>query len=487
MTERLSGERRQETDPEQDFQDFMRTGWSPVERPAERLQQAPFHAERRRAVSESFPGETLVVPTGQELVRANDTHHRFRAGSDFAWLTGDLAPEGVLVLHPNATGHDAVLYRRPSKGVESEEYFASPRYGELWIGRKETLAETSTALGVECRDLEELDRVLDGLTRERVRVLRGREPRIDARFALDGPSERESSDGRLAWTLAHLRLRKDPWELEQLQEAVDATVRGFEDVARILPATGTVPERLIEGVFGTRARVEGNGVGYSSTVAAGANATTLHWTANTGRTAQGDLILMDMGVEGRNLYTADITRTLPTSGSFTPVQREVYDIVLAAQQAGMEAIKPEVKVRAIRRACMEVLAEGLQDLGLLPRTTGGVAATDSLRYRRWTLHGFGHMLGIDVHDCDASWPSLFQSGAVEEGHVLTVEPGLYFQANDELVPKELRGIGIRIEDDLHVTADGCRNLSEALPRTAIEVENWLAAQREAGPRLPAEH
>ncbi|MCC3765511.1 aminopeptidase P family protein [Glycomyces sp. TRM65418] len=479
--------RPQQNDPGQDFRDFMRTGWSRARGPVTELRQARYHARRREALSAAFPGETIVVPTGQEQVRANDTHHRFRAGSDFAWLTGDLAPEGVLVLHPRASGHDAVLYRRPSHGVDSDEHYASPRFGELWVGRKQTLAETETALGVECRDREALESALNGLARRRVRVLRGRDAEIDARFPLDAPAEGESRDGRLAWTLADLRLTKDAWELEQLQEAIDATVRGFEDVARLLPSSGTVSERLLEGVFGTRARVEGNGVGYDSVVAAGANATTVHWTANTGRAAPGDLVLMDMGVEGRNLYTADITRTLPVSGSFTPVQREVYEIVLTAQQAGMDAIEPGVKVLAIREACMEVLAEGLQDLGLLPRAAGGASATDSLRYRRWTLHGFGHMLGIDVHDCGASWLDRARNGTVEENHVLTVEPGLYFQPNDELVPEELRGIGIRIEDDVHVTADGCRNLSAALPRAAGEVETWLAAQREAGPRFPTEH
>ncbi|MET8151128.1 aminopeptidase P family protein [Actinoplanes sp. NPDC005259] len=464
----------------------MRTGWSPVGRSVTELRQASFHAERRKALSDAFPGETIVVPTGREQVRANDMHYRFRAGSDFAWLTGDLDPEGVLVLHATASGHDAVLYRRPGRGVDSEEYFASLQYGELWRGRRETLAESTTMLGIECRDLQDLDPVLDRIARGRVRVLRDLDADIDARFAVETPAAPETTGSGLAFTLAELRLVKDPWELEQLQEAVDATVRGFEDVARILPPTGTVPERLIEGVFGARARVEGNGVGYESVVAAGPNATTVHWTANTGRTRSGELILMDMGVEGRNLYTADLTRTLPVSGSFTAVQREVYDIVLAAQQAGIDAIKPGVSIRAIRQACMEVLAEGVQDLGLLPRAAGGVSATDSPRYRRWTLHGFGHMLGIDVHDCAASWPDRFQHGVIEENHVLTVEPGLYFQPNDELVPEELRGIGIRIEDDVHVTADGCRNLSAALPRHATEVENWLAAQRESGPRIPTE-
>ncbi|MCH7230215.1 aminopeptidase P family protein [Glycomyces sp. L485] len=488
MTEKKPGERPHDPQFPQKFLEFMRSGWGPSDLDVAELEQAPYCARRREAVSAAFPGEVIVVPTGEEKVRANDTHYRFRACSDFAWLTGDLDPEGVLVLHPNGSGHDAVLYRRPRKGTDSDEFFRSAKYGELWIGRKNSLEEASTMLGIECRDLEGLESVLDDLSRSQVRVLRGVDADVDARFEVeqagtdaDGKPVR-SRDQELASVLSELRLTKDTWELAQLQDAIDATVRGFEDVARILPATGSIPERLIEGVFGTRARVEGNGLGYDSIVGAGSHATTLHWITNDGRTTPGELILMDMGVENDHLYTADVTRTIPVSGEFTPLQRQVYDIVHASQQAGMDVIKPGTEFQEIHQTCMRVLAEGLHDLGVLPVPVDEALSKDSLVYRRWTLHGFGHMLGLDVHDCAASRPEHYYRGRVEENYVLTVEPGLYFQANDELVPEELRGVGIRIEDDVRVTAEGCENLSAGLPRTAEDVEEWLAAQREAGPR-----
>ena len=487
MAEEKSGERPHDPKFPQKFLDFMRTGWGPSHLQVTELEQATYTAKRRAAVSAAFPGETLVVPTGGEKVRANDTHYRFRAGSDFAWLTGDLAPEGVLVLHPTAGGHEAVLYRRPRKGTDSDEFFRSAPYGEPWIGRQHSLDETATMLGVECRDIAELATTLDGLDRSSTRVLRGFDRGVDARFAAEETGgERRTRDAELATVLSELRLTKDPWELAQLQRAVDATVRGFEDVARVLPASGSVPERLLEGVFGARARTEGNGLGYDSIVGAGSHATTLHWITNDGRTTPGELLLMDMGVEGHQLYTADVTRTLPVSGQFTPLQRQVYDIVLASQQAGMDVIKPGTEFQEIHQTCMRVLAEGLKDLGVLPGTVDEALNKDSLIYRRWTLHGFGHMLGIDVHDCAASRPEQYHQGRVEENFVLTVEPGLYFQANDELVPEELRGIGIRIEDDVRVTAEGHQNLSAGLPRSAEDVERWLAEQREAGPRLPHE-
>jgi Xaa-Pro aminopeptidase len=155
-----------------------------------------------------------------------------------------------------------------------------------------------------------------------------------------------------------------------------------------------------------------------------------------------------------------------------------------SQQAGIDAIRPGVKFDDVHLTCMRVLAEGLSDLGVLPVSVDEAMAKENSHYRRWTLHGFGHMLGLDVHDCAHARKERYREGTLEEGYVLTVEPGLYFQPEDDLVPAELRGIGIRIEDDVLVTGDGARNLSDGLPRTADEVEVWLAAQREAGPRLP---
>jgi Xaa-Pro aminopeptidase len=315
-------------------------------------------------------------------------------------------------------------------------------------------------------------------------VLRGLDPNVDRAVLAYEPDREKPRDRELAWTISELKLVKDEWEVAQLQDAIDATVRGFEDVTRVLPADRAVKERLLEGVFGLRARHDGNDLGYGSIVGAGAHATILHWVRNTGATKPGELLLMDMGVEGHNFYTADVTRTVPVSGRFSPLQRQVYDIVHASQQAGMDFIRPGVNYKDVHLTCMRVLAEGLHDLGLLPVSVDEAMSEQSTVYRRWTLHGFGHMLGIDVHDCSQARNATYRDGVIAEGYVLTVEPGLYFQPEDDLVPAELRGIGVRIEDDVLVTADGCRNLSDGLPRTSADVETWMAAQREAGPRLP---
>jgi Xaa-Pro aminopeptidase len=455
--------------------EFMRGGWHDAPQEVSPVDQAPNYAKRRAAVAACFPQETVVIPTGQERVRANDSFHPFRPGTDFAYLTGEHSCGAVLIIRP---GGEATLYFQPRSSRDSSEFFRHRR-GELWEGPRPTLAEKATELGIRTAPLTELAGALDDLAPGRTRVLRGLDPAVDR--AVRGRSE---PDTELAQMLSELRLVKDEWEIGQLRTAIDATVRGFEDVARVLPADRPVAERLLDGVFGLRARHDGNTVGYSSIVGAGAHSTILHWDRNDGYTRPGELLLMDMGVEARSLYTADVTRVLPVSGTFDPVQRRLYELVLAAQQAGIDAIAPGVRFDDVHQACMRVLAQGLADLGLLPVSVDEAMDKESTVYRRWTLHGFGHMLGLDVHDCARARKERYREGTLGEGYVLTVEPGLYFQPEDEYVPAELRGIGIRIEDDVLVTAEGARVLSSGLPRTPDEVESWLGAQRAAGPRLP---
>jgi Xaa-Pro aminopeptidase len=462
------------------LKEFMRTGWRDAPLDVTPRVEAPNHAKRREQLTAAFPGETLVIPSGREKVRANDTYYRFRPGSDFMWLTGEHDPDAVLILRPDGS----TLFIRPRSPRDTDEFFRSAVYGELWIGRRHTLEEKQAELGIATDSLANLGEALATCAPARTRVLRGYDPIVDAAVRPYDTAEPGTRDRELATKLAELRLVKDEWEIAQLREAIDATVLGFEDVARRLPADRSVTERFIEGVFGLRARHDGNDVGYSSIVGAGAHATILHWIRNTGATVPGELLLMDMGVENRNLYTADVTRTIPVSGRFSPAQRDVYDIVHRSQQAGMDAIRPGVKYEDVALACNRVLAQGLADLGLLPCSVEEALDKESMVYRRWTLHGFGHMLGVDVHDCSHARKEMYRDGQLGEGYVLTVEPGLYFQADDDLVPDELRGIGVRIEDDVLVTATGARNLSDGLPRSPDDVEAWLAAQREAGPRLP---
>jgi Xaa-Pro aminopeptidase len=456
----------------------MRTGWSTADEPVPpQATGAPFHARRRAALAAAFPGETLVIPTGQLVPRANDTDYEFRPGTALAHLTGEYEPGSVLVLGP---GEDCTLYRRPRSSRETDEFFRS-RDGELWVGRRWSLAESEAVLGLPCASLDDLEKVLAGLDPAATRVLRGADPAVDAAISATDQGLR---DGELAAVLSELRLVKDEWEIAQLQDAVDATVRGFEDVVRALPADRESSERLVDGVFALRARHDGNYVGYGSIAAAGPNACTLHWWRNNGRCRPGELLLLDAGVENVHYYTADVTRTVPVSGRFSGVQRRVYDLVFEAQSAGIAAVRPGANWRDVHRACMAVIASGLEEWGILPIPAAESLDDDCGLHRRWTLHSSGHMLGLDVHDCAEARAANYLDGDLRPGMVLTVEPGLYFQPDDAAVPAELRGIGVRIEDDVLVTADGSLVLSAALPRSSADVEQWMADQRAQGPRLP---
>jgi Xaa-Pro aminopeptidase len=472
----------------QGFLDFLATGWREEKVDLTPVPQVKHLAARRALLSAAFPGDTLVIPTGNIHSRTFGAPYEFRAGSDFLWLTGDQEPDSVLVLHPTATGHDAVLYARPRSDVASGAQYLDRIDGEIWHGRRYSPQEKSAIFEIETRPLGELPAVLAAVaSSERLRVLRGYDAGIDGGLqpgALPVTPGNTARDAALASVLSELRLRKDDWEIEQLQDAADATILGFEDVARRLRPDAPTPERLIEGVFAWRARAAGNGLGYSSIVAGGTRSTILHWSRNNAVIEPGQILLMDMGVENVNCYTADVTRVLPVSGTFTPAQRAVYDIVHASRTAGLAAMAPGVAFAEIQETCTRVLAEGLRGLGLLKGSIDEVLDPSTIAYRRWALHGFGHMLGLDVHDCGHARPEAYAGGVLGENYVLTMEPGLYLQPNDEMVPEELRGIGVRIEDDVVVTAGGARLLTEALPTESHEVESWLAAQREAGPREP---
>ena len=224
-----------------------------------------------------------------------------------------------------------------------------------------------------------------------------------------------------------------------------------------------------------RSRVDGNDIGYGSICAAGPHATTLHWTRNDGPVRPGELLLLDAGVETDTLYTADVTRTLPINGVFDELQRAIYQAVLDAQEAGIAAVRPGARYRDFHEAAQRVLVERLVEWGLLEGPVDRVLELGL--QRRFTLHGTGHMLGLDVHDCAQARVEDYVDGTLLAGMVLTVEPGLYFQQDDETVPEQYRGIGVRIEDDLLVTADGNENLSAALPRTIEEIERWMAVLR----------
>jgi len=450
---------------------FMSADWAPVQPLVDGPSPAaPHHARRRADLSARFPDDWLVVPTGGLKVRSNDTDYRFRAGTDFAWLTGCQEADAVLVVAP---GGGSVLYTAPRADRSTPQFFADRRYGELWVGPRMGLDDTRTLLGVDTAALDDLPSVLKEATGSGaiVRVVRGFDPAVDAAV---GPAD-DDRDADLLSALAELRLVKDDHEVACLQQAVDATEVGFCDVVRSLPAAAgrTRGERWVEGTFNRQARTDGNDVGYDTIAACGHHACTLHWIRNDGPVRPGDLLLLDAGVEGPELYTADVTRTVPVSGRYSDAQRAVYDVVWAAQQAGLAECRPGNPFMAPHHAAMRVITEWLVDEGILQCSVDDALDPDHRFHTRYTLHGTSHMLGLDVHDCTDARND-YRHLDLAAGMVLTVEPGCYFQPDDLTVPDRYRGIGVRIEDDVLITADGHRVLSAALPTRSDLVEAWMA-------------
>ncbi|WP_425545960.1 aminopeptidase P family protein [Agromyces neolithicus] len=490
---------RSTTPSSEGFKRFIGSGWADRDEtlPSAR-EQASFAAARRAKVSAAFPGQRLIVPAGDMKQRANDTDYPFRAHSAFAHLTGwgsDSEPGAVLVFEPTADGHDATVYFRERAGRDSEEFYANPAIGEFWIGARPSLAHVAADLAVATRGLDEFDHVVDAVdtatlvlreadasVTERVdhaRIRFAAEQALstnaaDAPFSIEVGASHEP-DGELARVVSELRLVKDEFEQAEMRAAIDATRRGFTEVIAELPRiTAEVRgERVIEGVFATRARLDGNAVGYDSIAAAGPHATILHWTRNDGPVVPGDLVLLDAGVELDSYYTADITRTFPVSGTYSAVQRQIYDAVLEAADAAFAIVKPGVIFREVHAAAMQVIARKTAEWGFLPVSAEESLEPDNQFHRRYMVHGTSHHLGLDVHDCAQARRDMYMDGVLEAGMVFTIEPGLYFQPDDLTVPEEFRGIGVRIEDDILVTADGAENLSAGIPRTADEVEAWV--------------
>jgi Xaa-Pro aminopeptidase len=448
------------------FTEHMAKGWDTFHRPAPVVPGAAGAAAAHRArLAAALPGRTAVVAAGRAPVRANDTFYDFRVDSDFYWLTGCAVENAVLVAGDGA----CTLYLPPPARPGEAEFFTDAAYGELWVGPSPSLAEWSAALGVEVRPLTEYAGPPAGALVADTGTNTGAGTVTDTEVGADD----------LRRTLAELRMIKDDWEVAQLREAVDRTVEGFAAVVGEIPAAvAGGGERWLQGTFDRYARTHGNGPGYATIVGSGEHAPTLHWVRCDGPVLPDELLLLDMGVETRGHYTADVTRTFPASGRFSPAQRQVHDLVERAHRAGLAQVAPGRRFTDFHHAAMEVIARGLDDWGLLPVSVDEALSERGQQHRRWLVCGIGHHLGLDVHDCARSRPEAYHGAAMAPGMVLTVEPGLYFHAHDTTVPPELRGVGVRIEDDLLVTADGAENLSAALPLDASGLETWMTSNKE---------
>ena len=423
------------------------------------------HRERFLAQLEGLDAAALI-PTGSHKIRSHDTEYRFRPGSDFWYLTGFHEPDCVLVLVPNRDEGRVVLFLRERH-----------REQEIWNGRRLGVEAAPAALGVDAaHPIEALWDELPGLLGGHRRLVYGagidadRDRRVEevlttlrrrAARGTNAPLERVDPAG----TLHELRLFKDADEIELMRRAAAISVETHLEVMRA--AAPGVGEHELDALFDYGFRRRGaNGPAYNNIVAGGSNACILHYVENDRPLAAGDLLLVDAGAEWRN-YASDVTRTYPVDGTFSAEQRALYDVVLGAQKAAVASLRPDTTPADTHAAALDVIVDGLVDLGLVKGSRDEILEEEL--YQPFFMHKTGHWLGIDVHDCG----SYHLDGAPrlhEPGMVTTVEPGLYVAPDDESVEARWRGIGIRIEDDVLVTADGHEVLTAALPREADEVE-----------------
>lgn len=430
----------------------------------------PFADNRRRLLERLPPGSAALVFSGREQFRNRDVDYPFRAHSDFWYLTGFAEPEALLVLIHHADGE------------RHQHVFVRPRdpKAEIWTGRRLGVEAAPEVLGVDGADAiddrdEKLGELLRGIESLWVSFSDAGEwfPQLSP---LIGRLKRHVRDGvsapvavrDLDAVLHEMRLIKQPWELAHMRKAARISVLGHQAAMR--RALTAAAEREVEtALWCAMAEAGAERPAFNPIVASGANACVLHYTENGAPIDSAGLLLVDAGAE-KHFYAGDITTTFPARGRFSPPQRELYEVVLAAQRAAIKTVAPGVGWNVPHETAVRVLTEGLVALGLLQGEVDSLI--EQKAYERFYMHKTGHWLGLDVHDVGA-YRVEGQWRALEPGMVMTVEPGLYVAPDDDSVPACWRGIGIRIEDDVLVTEAGHEVLTAGLPRTPEEIEAFM--------------
>ena len=440
---------------------------------------ASLYAQRRLTLAQKMgAGSVAIIPTAPEQIRNRDAHFPYRADSYFYYLTGFEEPNAWLVLE-GGTGRSTLLCQPKDLARE------------IWDGYRLGPETAPAALGVDAAfSVEELDKKMPELLANRNALFypfatHAQLPaqieqwlaavRAQARSGVRCPQALHD----VTAVLDELRLQKDVVEIGLMRHAgaisAAAHIRAMQTSARMLRAGEDAREFHLEAQLLHSFRQAGSAApAYTSIVAAGANACVLHYRAGNALLRAGELVLIDAACEWQN-YASDITRTFPADGRFSPAQKAVYEIVLAAQEAAIAATRPGASFDSVHQAALAVLVQGLFDLNILQVEQHGSVqdAIANKAYAPYYMHRTSHWLGLDVHDAGSYVEADGTSRILQPGMVLTIEPGLYLRPSAE-VPAEFHHIGIRIEDDAAVTAKGCELLTRAVPVGADEIERLMA-------------
>lgn len=438
-----------------------------------RIPKSEYARRRKTLMEQMVPNSIAILPAAPVHIRNRDVEHVYRQDSDFQYLTGFPEPEAVMVLIPGRAHGEYVLFCRERDPER-----------ELWDGLRAGQEGAVRDFGADdAFPIADIDDILPGLIegRERVYYSIGTHVEFDrrlmewvntirskARQGAQPPSEFVA----LGHLLHDMRLYKSAAELKVMREAGDVSARAH--VRAMQAARPGLYEYHLEAELEYEFRKGGAKMpAYGSIVAAGRNACILHYRENDAPLKDGDLVLIDAACE-LDCYASDITRTFPVSGRFTPEQKAIYELVLASQEAAFAVIAPGRHWNEAHEATVRVITAGLVELGLLQGDVDQLIASEA--YKAFYMHRAGHWLGMDVHDV-GDYKVGGEWRVLEPGMVMTVEPGIYVSPDNQDVAKKWRGIGVRIEDDVVVTREGCDILTGGVPKTVSEIEALMAAAR----------
>lgn len=428
-----------------------------------------FSKRRKRLMQMMGKGAIAILPTAPVSIRNRDVEHPYRPDSDFYYLTGFKEPESVAIIIPKRKQAEFILFCRER----------DPK-AEIWTGRRAGLEGAKSMYNADdAFPITDIDEILPGLLEncERVFYTMGNDPQFDqrvigwvnqlrgkARSGVHTPGEFVALDH----LLHDMRLFKSREEIKIMKQA--AAVSAQAHIRAMQICRPGMMEYEIEAEFVHHFHKNGCATAYSSIVGGGANACILHYVDNDQPVKDGDLLLIDAGAE-KDFYASDITRTFPVNGRFNQEQKAIYNLVLAAQQAAIDQIKPGNHWNQPHVAAVKTLTKGLIKLGLLKGSAGNLIKDEA--YRQFYMHRTGHWLGMDVHDV-GDYKVGEEWRVLEPGMVLTVEPGLYIAGGQKKVAKKWWDIGVRIEDDVLVTKSGCEVLTAGVPKTVPEIEAIMA-------------